>query len=56
MTGDEADEFEIVQTDEGVTNVVRGKVSGTVVQLGRVDGDLSFGGGIVIRGREPEED
>ena len=54
MTGDE--EFEIVHTTENVTNVVRGKVYGTVFQADRIDGDLVIGDGIVIRGREAVED
>ncbi|MGW6446449.1 hypothetical protein [Lentzea sp. NPDC055074] len=39
MTGDEE---EHAQTGEHVTHVVRGKVHGTVVQVGSVDGDLVF--------------
>ncbi|MEV6239745.1 hypothetical protein [Lentzea sp. NPDC051838] len=41
MTGDD-DEEEIVQIGENVTNVVRGKVHGTLVQLESVEGDLTF--------------
>ncbi|MFS8099552.1 hypothetical protein LFM09_20730 [Lentzea alba] len=54
MTGEE-DEFEIVQTGEHGTNVVKGKVSGTVVQFDQV-GDVEFGDGIVIRARPAKED
>jgi hypothetical protein len=57
MTGEEEDaEFEIVQIGENVTNIVRGKVTGTVMQFEQIDGDISVGEGIVIRGRKPLED
>jgi hypothetical protein len=46
MTGDQEqpeDVQELEQTTEHGTNVIRGKVTGTVVQLDVVKGDLDFG-------------
>ena len=57
MTGEEEDaEFEMVQIGENVTNIVRGKVTGTVMQFEQIDGDVSVADGIVIHGRKPSED
>jgi hypothetical protein len=42
MTGDEEQVEEHVQVHEQGVNVFRGNVSGTVIQLGVVHGDLVF--------------
>jgi hypothetical protein len=54
MTGEEEqpEDVELVQITEHATNIVRGKVSGTVVQLDHLDGDVVFDGGLVIRRRK----
>ena len=56
MTGEKDDEFEIVQVHMNVTNVVGGEMTGTIMQFHRVDGDVSFGDQIVIRGRKAPDD
>jgi hypothetical protein len=47
MTGDQEqpeDVEELVQTTDRGTNIIQGKVTGTVVQLGYVNGDFVFPG------------
>ena len=58
MTGEDRpdEELDIVQTGENVTNVVRGRVSGTVMQFDTVGPDDVVGDGVIIRARPPKED
>jgi hypothetical protein len=48
MTGEEDDEFEIAHVNEHSIRVVRGDVTRMIMQFGRINGDVSFGDGIVI--------
>ncbi|MDT7789044.1 MAG: hypothetical protein QOF58_7463 [Pseudonocardiales bacterium] len=56
MTGEEDDEFEIVQVHMNVINVAHGEVTGPIMQFHQIGGDVSFGDGIVIRGRKAADD
>ncbi|MET9634185.1 hypothetical protein ABZX92_42705 [Lentzea sp. NPDC006480] len=57
MTGEENDEFETVQVHRNVINVVGGEMTGMIMQVHTVGGDVSFGDGNVIRGpKAPDED
>jgi hypothetical protein len=58
MTGEDQpeEELDIVHTGENVTNVVRGRVTGTVMQFDTIGPGDVVGDGIIIRARPAKEE